>query len=70
MRKHFTLDSLTSAASSKKTAASERKAFSEKRVEKNDVSPRESVIRNILNYSLALKVMHTKEAGCAMMVMN
>ena len=70
MKKHFTLDSLTSATSNKNTAASHQKEFSNRKSERHDVSPREFVIRNILNYSLALSVIHTKEAGCAKMVMN
>jgi len=70
MRKHFTLDSLTSVSSEKKDAPSDQKALSKRRFERHDVSPREFVIRNILNYSLALSVIHTKEAGCAKMVMN
>jgi hypothetical protein len=34
------------------------------------VSPRESVIRNLLNYSKALKVLKTTETGYVNLVMN
>ena len=70
MRKHLTLDSLTSISSNKKAAASDEKSFSNRKYERHDVSPREFVIRNILNYSLALSVIQTNEAGCIKMVMN
>jgi len=70
MRKHFTLDSLTSITSKKKTSTREKKSYSGKKTERYDVSPREFIIRNILNYSMALSVIQTKEAGCVKMMMN
>jgi len=70
MRKHFTLDSLASITSKKKTSAGEKKSYSGKKTERHDVSPREFIIRNILNYSMALSVIQTKEAGCVKMMMN
>jgi len=42
----------------------------EKRRRKKDVSPSESVIRNLLNYSKALAVLKTTETGFINMVMN
>jgi hypothetical protein len=37
---------------------------------RKSVSPRESVIRNLLNYSKALAVLNTNETGFINMVMN
>jgi hypothetical protein len=70
MRKHLTLKSLTSVPSDRKSVAADTKPFPKKKSERHDVSPREFVIRNILNYSLALSVFQTQEAGFVKMVMN
>ncbi len=37
---------------------------------KNETGPSASVIRNILNYSKALSVLHTKDAGMIHLVLN
>ncbi|MEI7897295.1 MAG: hypothetical protein WCJ26_09690 [bacterium] len=42
----------------------------DKRRRRNVVSPGESVIRNLLNYSKALAVLKTTETGFINMVMN
>jgi len=70
MRRHLTLNSLTSIPSNNKSVSSDSKSFSYRKSERHDVTPREFVIRNILNYSLALSVIQTKNAGCVKMVMN
>ena len=44
--------------------------FSEKRGTRKVVSPGESVIRNLLNYSKALSVLNTTETGYINLVMN
>jgi hypothetical protein len=70
MRKSLTLSSLTPFSSGSKCGSFTRKYSSGKKKEKRDVSPSEYVIRNILNYSLALNVFKTEEAGIVKMVMN
>ena len=70
MRRHLTLNSLTSVPSNRKTVTTDPKPFPKRKSERHDVSPREFVIRNILNYSLALSVFETQEAGFVKMVMN
>ena len=70
MRRHFTLNSLTSVPSNRKSVSADPKPSPDKKSERHDVSPREFVIRNILNYSLALSVIQTQEAGFVKMVMN
>ena len=70
MRRHLTLKSLASVESNRKSVTADPKAFPDKKSERHDVSPREFVIRNILNYSLALSVIQTQEAGFVTMVMN
>jgi len=70
MRKHLTLKSLTSDIPNRKSVTADPKPFPNKKSERHDVSPREFVIRNILNYSLALSVFQTQEAGFVRMVMN
>jgi hypothetical protein len=70
MRRHLTLNSLTSVPSNRKSVFTDPKPFSKRRSERHDVAPREFVIRNILNYSLALSVIQLREAGCVKMVMN
>jgi hypothetical protein len=70
MRKHLTLKSLASVPSNKKSVTPDPKTLQSKKSERHDVSPREFVIRNILNYSLALSVFQTTEAGFVTMVMN
>lgn len=42
----------------------------EKRRRSKEVSPSESVIRNLLNYSKALRVLNTTETGFVNLVMN
>jgi hypothetical protein len=42
----------------------------EKRRRSKEVSPSESVIRNLLNYSKALTVLQTNDTGFIHMVMN
>jgi hypothetical protein len=37
---------------------------------KSSVSPSETVIRNLLSYSMALAVLHTSQAGILNLVMN
>jgi hypothetical protein len=70
MRKSLTLSSLTSFSPGSKSGHLTRKNASGKRKERHDVSPSEFVIRNILNYSRALTVFQTEEAGIVKMVMN
>jgi len=70
MRRHLTLNSLTSVPSNRKPVATDPKPFPKRKSERHDVSPREFIIRNILNYSLALSVFQTQQAGCVKMVMN
>jgi hypothetical protein len=70
MRRHFTLNSLTSVPSNRKSVTTDPKPVPKRKTERHDVSPRECVIRNILNYSLALTVIRTEEAGYVKMVMN
>ena len=70
MRKHLTLKSLASVPSIRKSVAADPKPFPNKKSERHDVSPGEFVIRNILNYSLALSVFQTKESGNLTMLMN
>jgi hypothetical protein len=43
---------------------------SDKRRRRNEMNPSESVIRNILNYSKALSVYSTQDAGIINLVMN
>jgi len=43
---------------------------SDRRRKRNEMSPSESVIRNILNYSKALSVLKTPETGIINLVMN
>lgn len=43
---------------------------SEKRRKRNEMNPSESVIRNILNYSKAVSVYKTEDAGIINLVMN
>ncbi|MEI6456705.1 MAG: hypothetical protein WCO93_10500 [bacterium] len=43
---------------------------SDKRRKRHEMSPSESVIRNILNYSKALSVFSTPETGIINLVMN
>jgi len=70
MRRHLTLNSLTSVPSNRKSVLTDPQPLSKRKSERHDVSPREFVIRNILNYSLALSVIQTQEAGFVKMVMN
>jgi hypothetical protein len=70
MRRHLTLNSLTSVPSIRKSVTTDSKPLPKRKSERHDVSPREFVIRNILNYSLALSVIQTQEAGFVKMVMN
>ena len=70
MRRHLTLNSLTSVPANRKSVTPDPKPFSKRKSERHDVSPREFVIRNILNYSLALSVFQTQDAGFVKMVMN
>jgi len=70
MRKSITLSSLTPFSPGSKTGSYTRRISSGKRKERRDVSPSESVIRNILNYSMALNVFQTEETGIVRMVMN
>jgi hypothetical protein len=69
MRRHFTLDSLTSVPSKKADGSISKPGISRK-TERHDISPSELVIRNILNYSLALAVIPTQETGNVKMLMN
>jgi hypothetical protein len=43
---------------------------SDKRRRRTEINPSESVIRNILNYSKALSVYSTQDAGIINLVMN
>jgi hypothetical protein len=70
MRRHLTMNHLTSVPSNKKSVKRDPAAFPQKKSERHDVSPREFVIRNILNYSLALSVIQSQEAGIINLVMN
>jgi hypothetical protein len=70
MRRHLTLNSLTSVPSNRKSVLTDPKPFPKRKTERHDVAPREFVIRNILNYSLALSVFQTQETGFVKMVMN
>jgi hypothetical protein len=70
MRRSLTLSSLTPFSSDLKAGSLRRKISYGKRNHRKDVAPSESVIRSILNYSLALSVFHTEDAGMVKMVMN
>lgn len=64
MKRSATLYSLNS-------KMSKENGFSAKfRKNPKEVSPSDSVIRNILNYSQALTILHTHDSGIIRMVMN
>ncbi len=64
MKKSATLYSLNS-------RISKENVFSTKlRKNRKEVSPSDSVIRNILNYSQALTILQTQDSGIIRMVMN
>jgi hypothetical protein len=71
MRKHFTLYSSTSVhLPGKSDSRSDSRSFKKRKSERYNVSPGELIIRNILNYSLALSVLPTKDPGLNSMLMN
>jgi hypothetical protein len=66
MRKSVTLCSISSLSHPRKT----RRKTSFNNIDRHGESPSEYTIRNILNYSLALSVIQTKDTGCVNLVMN
>ena len=64
MKRTATFYSLTSSQTQQNDRSSEPRRM------RKSVSPRESVIRNLLNYSKALAVLKTNETGFINMVMN
>jgi len=70
MKKTLTLYSHSPYSSKTKSGARSRNHQLRKKMERNGVSPSEQVIRNILNYSLALTVLSTREKGLRNLVMN
>ncbi|MCX6305484.1 MAG: hypothetical protein NT040_10995 [Bacteroidetes bacterium] len=64
MKRSATFYSLTSFTSR------ENDPSADKRRRRREVSPSESVIRNLLNYSKALAVLKTNETGYINLVMN
>ncbi|MFZ4523358.1 MAG: hypothetical protein ACOYNC_16740 [Bacteroidales bacterium] len=64
MKRTATFYSLTSFPSGEIVPSADR------RRRKREVSPSESVIRNLLNYSKALAVLKTNETGYINLVMN
>lgn len=70
MRRSLTLSSLMPYEITSRREFTKRKHGTARKSDRHDASPRESVIRNILNYSLALKVFDTEDVGTINMVMN
>ena len=64
MKRHATFYSLNS------NASKENSFSAESRKNAKEVSPSDSVIRNILNYSRALSVLSTHNSGIIRLVMN
>ncbi len=64
MKRHATLFSLNS------RNPKENGFSAESRINQKKVSPSDSVIRNILNYSQALAILKTQDSGTIRLVMN
>jgi hypothetical protein len=64
MKRHATLFSLNPIVSKENSFSSEF------RKNRKEVSPSESVIRNLMNYSKALNVLKTQDSGIIHLVMN
>ncbi|MEI6900470.1 MAG: hypothetical protein WCL00_11380 [Bacteroidota bacterium] len=70
MRRSLTLSSLSSFSKRKESGNFRDTLKFTGKHERYGVSPSNCVIRNILNYSLALSVIQTKDAGTIGMMMN
>jgi hypothetical protein len=70
MKKPLTLYPQSSLSSNDNTGARTRKYQHRKKMERNDASPSEHVIRNLLRYSSALCVHKMMDAGFMHLVMN
>jgi len=70
MKNPLTLYSVSSLSSKDQSGLRTRKYQLRKKMERNGVSPREQVIKNLMNYSLALSVIKTSETGFVNLVMN
>jgi hypothetical protein len=70
MKKTLTLYPPPSYSSKIKSGSRNRNHQLRKRKERNGVSPSEQVIRNLMNYSLSLVVLKTRETGFVNLVMN
>jgi len=64
MKRHATFYSLNSRTSKENSFSDEL------RKNRNEVSPSDSVVRNILNYSKALTIFATHDTGIIRLVMN
>ena len=70
MKKPLTLYSKSSLADWEKSSPKNQQPERRITMRRNGVSPGEYVIRNLMNYSMALSVLNTKETGIVKLVMN